>query len=136
MIVLIILAIGLVAVIAWYTMYNSIIKNKNEVENNKSTIQTVMQNRYDLIPNLVEVVKKYTKYEKGALESVIKMRNQLTGHDNVDASAAQEENMLTGTLKSIFALAESYPDLKADTQFTQLQNQLIELEDRMQAARR
>lgn len=136
MIAIIILVVAVIGVVWRYSTYNSIIKNKNAVENNKSTIQTVMQNRYDLIPNLVEVVKQYTKHEKGTLEGVIKMRSQLTTHDNVDASAAQEENMLSSTLKSIFALSESYPELKADKQFTQLQNQLTELEDRMQAARR
>lgn len=131
-IVWIVVVLGLI----YMTMYNSLIGAKNAVENNKGTIETVLQNRYDLIPNLVEVVKNYTKHEKDTLKEVIEMRNAAMSNQSVDANSAQQENALSGTLKSIFALSENYPDLKADTSFINLQNQLTELEDRLQAARR
>jgi LemA protein len=116
-------------------LYNGIIKAKNDVENNKSTIQTVLQNRYDLIPNLVQVVQQYTSHEKSIIENVSTMRAQMVSAGNTKLSS-EEQNSLWWAMKSIFALSENYPDLKANTNFINLQNQWSELEDRLQAARR
>lgn len=116
-------------------LYNSIIKAKNDVENNKSTIQTVLQNRYDLIPNLVQVVQQYASHEKDIIEHVAMMRAQMVSSGNTKLSS-EEQNSLWWAMKSIFSLAETYPDLKANTNFINLQNQWSELEDRLQAARR
>ena len=136
--ILYIILVGIVffAVLAIW-IYNSLISAKNNAEESKSAIDTVFQNRYDLIPNLVEVVKQYAKHEKETLEGVVKMRSNL-----VDSwweptkERFAEENMLSWTMKSIFALSENYPDLKADKSFIQLQNQWTEIEDRLQGARR
>jgi LemA protein len=96
----------------------------------------VFQNRYDLIPNLVEVVKQYVSHEKSLLEDVTKIRSNAMKSEEVTKEKLDQENMLSGTLKSIFALSENYPDLKANENFIQLQNQWTEIEERMQAARR
>lgn len=117
-------------------LYNSIIGSKNSVEENKSTIDTVFQNRYDLIPNIVEVVKKYAEHESTVLEKVVALRSSAMNTKEVTADKLANENMLSGTLKSIFALGEAYPNLKANENFINLQNQWGEIEDRMQAARR
>ena len=116
-------------------LYNGLIKAKNDVENNKSTIQTVLQNRYDLIPNLVQVVQQYASHEKNIIEHVATMRANMVSAGNTKLSL-EEQNSLWGAMKSIFSLSETYPDLKANTNFINLQNQWSELEDRLQAARR
>lgn len=116
--------------------YNSIIGAKNDVENNKSTIQTILQNRYDLIPNLVEVVKQYTKHEQKMIEQVTTMRAQLIQQNTITKESAKDDATLSWTLKTVFALSENYPDLKANANFIKLQDQWSELEDRLQAARR
>lgn len=118
------------------TIYNNIIRTRNSVEENVSAIDTVFQNRYDLIPNLVEVVKQYASHEKSILEEVTKLRSQAMSGQDMSKEKLEQENMLSGTLKSIFALSENYPDLKANQNFIELQNQWTEIEDRMQAARR
>ena len=118
------------------TIYNNIIRTRNSVDENVSAIDTVFQNRYDLIPNLVEVVKQYASHEKTLLEWVTKLRSSAMSGQEMTKEKLENENMLSGTLKSIFALSENYPDLKANQNFIELQNQWIEIEDRMQAARR
>lgn len=133
--ILIFMWILLVLVIAYFVLYNEIIKAKNSVENNLSTIQTVLQNRYDLIPQLVEVVKQYTTHEKSMIELVTTMRNTMI-HWNPTSQSIPTDNDLSLTMKSIFALSENYPELKADTSFKVLQNQRTEMEDRLQWARR
>ena len=124
-------------VILFIFLYNSIISAKNKVEETKSTIDVYLQNRYDLIPNLVEVVKKYMEHERNLLEKVTQLRSELvkqTGQFTKDRF--EKENMLSDTLKSIFAVAENYPDLKANQNFIALQNQWAEIEDNIAAARR
>jgi len=118
------------------TIYNNVIKTKNLVEENVSAIDTMFQNRYDLIPNLVEVVKQYASHEKELLEWVTKLRSSAMSWQEMTKDKLQNENMLSGTLKSIFALSENYPDLKANQNFINLQNEWTEMEDKMQAARR
>jgi LemA protein len=127
--------VGVIAIIA-IMMFNNIISTRNTVLESKSAIDTVFQNRYDLIPNSVEVVKQYAGHEKNLLEDVTKIRTNAMSGQEMSSEKFQNENMLSSTLKSIFALSENYPDLKANQNFENLQNQWMEIEDRLQAARR
>ena len=129
----------IVAVAGWLiAMYNGLIKLKNRVQEAWSDIDVQLKRRYDLIPNLVETVKGYAKHESETLENVIKARNEAMAIQKTgDAKEqAQAENVLSSTLKSIFALAENYPDLKANQNFLELQRELTDTEDKIQASRR
>lgn len=128
------LALALVAVFA-VGIYNSLIKLKNKVEEAWSDIDTQLKRRYDLLPNLVETVKGYATHESETLERVIQARNMGVNAQTVH-DQEQAENMISSALKSIFALAESYPDLKANTNFMNLQNTLKEIEEHIQMSRR
>ena len=128
--------IVLVIVVMFVTIYNNIIRTRNTVDENVSAMDTMFQNRYDLIPNLVEVVKQYATHEKELLEWVTKLRSSAMSGQEMTQEKLNQENFLSGTLKSIFALAENYPDLKANENFIQLQNEWTEMEDKIQAARR
>lgn len=137
--IFIILAVLAVILLVWFiVLYNSIIRAKNSVLESFSAIDTVLQNRYDLIPNLVEVVKKYAAHETAIFEKVSEMRANLLSQwwENASKNRFEQENQLQAWLKSIFAIAENYPDLKASANFLNLQEQWSELEDRLQAARR
>jgi LemA protein len=119
-------------------MYNSLIRLKNRVEEAWSDIDVQLKRRYDLIPNLVETVKGYAGHESQTLEKVTAARTAAmaaSGQGDAKAQAAAE-NMLSGTLKSLFALSESYPDLKANQNFLELQRELTDTEDKIQASRR
>lgn len=128
----------IIAVFAVYavSVYNGFILLKNRVNEAWSDIEVQMKRRYDLIPNLVETVKGYAKHESSTLEKVIQARNMAMAAQGNIKEMAQSENMLTGALKSIFALSESYPDLKANANFMELQRELRDTEDKLQAARR
>lgn len=128
MLIWIIIAIIIVLAIAFVGMYNSFIKLKNSCEEAFSTMDVYMKKRFDLIPNLVETVKGYASHEKETLEKVMAARNGVQSAATVEEKMAQE-NVLTGTLKSLFAVAEAYPDLKANTNFLDLQNQLNLVEE-------
>lgn len=132
--------IGVIVVLAGVVigMYNSLIKLKNRVDEAWSDIDVQLKRRYDLIPNLIETVKGYAGHEKDTLEKVTKARTAaMAAQDKGDAKAqAQAENMLSSTLKSIFALSESYPDLKANENFLELQRELSDTENKIQASRR
>ena len=128
MLIWIIIAIIIVLAIAFVGMYNSFIKLKNSCEEAFSTMDVYMKKRFDLIPNLVETVKGYAAHEKETLEKVMAARNGIQSAATVEEKMAQE-NVLTGTLKSLFAVAEAYPDLKANTNFLDLQNQLKSVEE-------
>lgn len=131
---IIILSIAGVLILALIFMYNSLVSRRVETQNAFSQIDVQLRRRYDLIPNLVETVKGYATHEKETLERVIQARNAAMTATNVaDKSAA--ENQLTGTLKSLFALAESYPDLKANQNFLALQEELSTTENRIGFAR-
>ncbi len=119
-------------------MYNSLIRLKNRVAEAWSDIDVQLKRRYDLIPNLVETVKGYAAHEKETLEKVVQARNAaMQAQSGGDAKQqAQAENALSATLKSIFALAESYPNLKANENFLELQKELSDTENKIQAARR
>ncbi|MBZ5529113.1 MAG: LemA family protein [Acidobacteriia bacterium] len=131
-----ILLIGLVLLIFLAIgMYNSLVRLKVQCDDAWADIDVQLKRRYDLIPNLVETVKGYAGHEKSTLEAVINARNRaMTAAGPADKAAA--ENMLSGTLKSLFALSEAYPQLRAIESFTSLQNSLTQIEDTVQNARR
>ena len=115
-------------------MYNRLVRLRNRIENAWSQIDVQLQRRHDLIPNLVETVKGYAAHEKGVLEGVTQARaNALNAQGPADK--AQAENMLTGALKSLFAVSEAYPDLKANQNFLNLQEELTGAEDKIAYAR-
>lgn len=115
--------------------YNKFVKLKNHIDEALSSIDVQLKRRYDLIPNLIEIVKGYAKHEQNTLEKVINARNVAQNAKNFNEKA-KAENILTETLKSLFALAESYPDLKANQNFLDLQKTLKEIEENIQYARR
>lgn len=116
-------------------MYNSLVRLRVQCDNAWSDIDVQLKRRYDLVPNLVETVKGYAGHEKGTLEAVINARNRAMSATSPGARA-EAENMLSGTLKSLFALSEAYPQLRAIESFTSLQNSLSQIEDTVQNARR
>ena len=118
------------------SVYNKLVTLKNRVLEAWSDIEVQMKRRYNLIPNLVETVKGYASHEQETLEKVIQARNLAMNDNGNPEHQAVSENMLTGALKSLFALSEAYPDLKANTQFLKLQADLGEAEDLIQKARR
>ncbi|MFZ4648167.1 MAG: LemA family protein [Patescibacteria group bacterium] len=132
--------IGIIVLIALMAMgmYNGLISLKNRVDEAWSDIDVQLKRRHDLIPNLVETVKGYAAHESATLENVIKARNEAmsaqTGGNPETIEKA--ENALSSTLKSIFALSESYPDLKANQNFLELQRELTDTEDKIMASRR
>lgn len=117
------------------TKYNAIITLRNTREKSFADIDVQLKLRFNLVPNLVETVKWYASHEKETLENVTKARTQFLNAGNIDQKM-QADNMLTDTLKSLFAVAESYPDLKANHNFLQLQNELSDIENKIAAARR
>lgn len=125
-----------VIVAAVIGLYNRLVRLRQNVRESWSAIETELRRRYDLIPNLVETVKGYASHEKDTLERVIQARNAAVSNTGTPAEQAQTENMLTGALRQIFALAEAYPDLKANENFNQLQAQIEETENRLGQARR
>jgi len=132
----IILAAIVIAILWIISLYNSLIKLKNRTDEAWSDIDVQLKRRYDLIPNIVEAVKGYARHEKKTLEDVIEARNTAMKSSGSPEEKAKAENALSATLKSIFALAESYPDLKANQNFLKLQDELSETENKIQAARR
>ncbi|MGK2895978.1 MAG: LemA family protein [Candidatus Saccharimonadales bacterium] len=131
----IVLGIVILVVLFLWATYNSLVTLRNRVEEAWSDITVQLKRRLDLIPNLIETVKGYAAHEKGVFEEVTKARTAV-----MDAKGVQEtadaENMLEGTLKNLFAVAENYPDLKANQNFLDLQHELVDTEDKIQASRR
>ena len=130
---------AVIALVAIYVIaiYNGLIVNKNRVKEAYSDIQVQMKRRYDLIPNLVETVKGYAAHESQTLEKVIQARNMAMSVKSGDLKEqAKAENILSGTLKSLFAVSENYPQLKANENFLKLQFELTDTEDKIKAARR
>ena len=128
MVIAIITAVVVLIVLVFVVMYNGFVRANNDCEEAYSTMDVYMKKRYDLIPNLVETVKGYASHEKETLQKVIEARNFAQGATTVEDKIAGE-NALTGTLKSLFAISEAYPDLKANTNFLDLQNQLKSIEE-------
>jgi LemA protein len=130
--------IGIIVLVIIYTIvaYNSLVRTRNRTTEAWSDIETHLKRRHDLIPNLVETVKGYAKHESSTLENVIAARNAAMQQSGGPESQAAAENALSQTLKSIFALSESYPDLKANQNFIGLQREITDTEDKIQASRR
>ncbi len=123
-----------IVVIAIY-LYNSLIRSRNRVDEAWSDIEVQLKRRYDLIPNLVNTVKGFAAQESGVLEKVTEARTRAMNAGSL-AERGQDENQLSGALKSLFAVSEAYPDLKSNQNFLQLQNDLADTENKIQAARR
>src|SRR5271169_2496069 len=135
-IVLLVLLGLVVIVLLWVAgAYNSLVRLRNQPENAWAQVDVQLKRRHDLIPNLVETVKGYAKHESGTLEAVIQARNMAVSAKTV-GERVEAENVLSGALKSLFAVAEAYPDLKANQNFLGLQNELSDTENKIQAARR
>jgi LemA protein len=126
--------LAVVVVFAAIGIYNRLVTLRNRVDNAWSQIDVQLRRRYDLIPNLVETVKGYAAHERETLEAVVAARGAAMGAQTV-AEHSQAENMLSGTLKSLFALAEAYPDLKANQNFLMLQEELSGTESKIAYAR-
>ena len=131
---IVLIVIGVIVLWAIFT-YNRLISLRNRVKEAFSDIDVQLKRRYNLIPNLIETVKGYATHEKGVLEKVTEARTRAMGAQGVH-DKAEAENMLTGALKSLFAVSENYPDLKASGNFLELQRELRDTEDKIQAARR
>ena len=135
MTMLIILGVIVLFVAIVVVFYNSLVSLKNRAKEAWADIAVQLKRRYDLIPNLVNIVKGYATHERELFEKVTQARANAIGAQSV-ADKAQAENQLTGALKSLFAVSENYPDLKASTNFLELQRELTDTEDKVQAARR
>lgn len=129
------LGLVLVAAIALVVFYNSFVQLKIRVEEAWADIDTFLKQRYDMIPNLVSTVKGYMTHEQETLTKVTELRSQVANASSME-ERANADNMLTSTLKSLFAVAENYPDLKANQNFLDLQEKLSGLEDKLQNSRR
>ncbi|MBQ7328118.1 MAG: LemA family protein [Clostridia bacterium] len=127
--------LGIIFAIWWISTYNGLIKLRNNAEEGYSTMDVSMKKRYDLIPNLVETVKGFAKHEKETLEGVMEARYACMSANDPE-ERAQKENMLAGTLKTLFSVTENYPQLKADANFNSLQNTLKELETEIASSRK
>lgn len=132
---IILIVVVVVLVLLLVSVYNSLVRKRNRVKNAWSDIDVQLKRRYDLVPNLVETVKGYSGYEAAVLEDVVKARGGAMSAGGL-AQKAEAENMLSGTLKTLFALAENYPQLRASENFQKLQGELSALENDIQSARR
>jgi LemA protein len=133
------IVLGVIIVLAvWIMMiYNGLVAMRQRVNQSFADIDVQLRQRHDLVPNLVETVKGYAAHERGTLEAVTQARNAaVAAQSQGPAQQAAAENMLTGALRQLFALSEAYPDLKANANFQQLQNELTDLENKIAAARR
>jgi LemA protein len=127
---------AIVVLVLWIIMiYNGLVSLRQRVNQSFADIDVQLRQRHDLIPNLVETVKGYAAHERGTLEEVIKARNVAVAAQG-PAQQAAAENMLSGALRQLFALSESYPDLKANANFQQLQAELSDIENKIAASRR
>lgn len=129
-VLIVVLVIVVVLVIAVIALYNNLVKLRNMVDNAWAQIDVQLQRRLDLIPNLVETVKGYASHERGTLDEVTQARSAVM-NATTPAGKMEADNMLTGALKSLFAVAEAYPDLKANVNFQQLQAELSSTEDKI-----
>ena len=132
----IVILVVIVVIVVWaISVYNGLVSMRQRVNEAFADIDVQLRQRHDLIPNLVETVKGYAAHERGTLDEVVKARNAaMTAQGPMQQAAA--ENMLTGALRQLFALSESYPDLKASANFQQLQAELTDLENKIAASRR
>ena len=133
-ILIVVFVIVVILVIVFVGAYNKLVGLRNGVESSWRQVDVQLQKRYDLVPNLVETVKGYAKHEQETLEKVIQARNAAMNASGVH-DQQEAENMLTGTLKSLFALSENYPDLKANQNFLMLQQELSSIENKIAYSR-
>ncbi len=133
-VLIIIIVLILIIVFSVIGIYNRLVNLREMIRNAWSQIDVQLKRRHDLIPNLIETVKGYSNYEKSTLEAVIQARNVAMNASSIE-DKQQAENMLSGTLKSLFALSEAYPDLKANTNYMQLQEELTATESKIAYAR-
>jgi len=132
---LIVVAVIVVVILWAITIYNGLVSMRQRVNGAFADVDVQLRQRHDLVPNLVEAVKGYAAHERGTLDEVVKARNAAVAAQG-PAQQAATENMLSGALRQLFALAESYPDLKASANFQQLQAELTDIENKIAAARR
>lgn len=137
-IVVLIIFLVIIGLIAAFVIgiYNRLVRLRQNVKESWSAIDTELRRRYDLIPNLVETVKGYAGHERDTLEAVIAARNAAATNTGTPAEQAQTENILTGALRQLFALSEAYPQLRANENFMQLQEQLNQTENQIAQSRR
>lgn len=131
---IIVIILVIFIIVTFIHMYNNLVGLRNRVKNSYAQIDVQLKRRNDLIPNLVETVKGYAGHEKGVLEEVTKARSSVM-NASTPQEASEANNQLTGALKSLFAVAENYPDLKANSNFQQLQTELSDTEDKISYAR-
>ena len=135
-----VLIVGAVAILLpliwWIATYNRFVRLKHTVKESWADIDVELKRRYELIPNLVETVKGYAKHERETLERVVTLRNQAMGNHGTAASQGKDENALQLGMKTLFAVAEGYPELQVDANFRVLQEELANTEDRIAASRR
>lgn len=134
LLIIIIVILVVFVIVTLIHMYNNLVGLRNRVKNSYAQIDVQLKRRNDLIPNLVETVKGYAGHEKGVLEEVTKARTGVMNATTVEETSAAD-NQLTGALKTLFAVAENYPDLKANSNFQQLQSELSDTEDKIAYAR-
>jgi LemA protein len=133
--ILVVLVIFVVVVIAYSVgIYNNLVKLKNDIDRSFSNIDVMLKQRHDELPKLIETCKGYMKYEQETLQKVVEARNAY-GRATTPGDKAQADNMMTGALKTLFAVAEKYPDLKADNNFMQLQGRITDLETKIAGQR-
>lgn len=129
-------AVVVVALIALIFLFNRLVRLRQNVRESWSAIDTELKRRYDLIPNLIEAVKGYASHERGTLEEVVAARNAAAANNGPPDQQAATENALTGSVRQLFAIAEAYPQLKANESFQQLQSELAQTETRISQSRR
>ncbi|MGD0695171.1 MAG: LemA family protein [Terriglobia bacterium] len=135
LIVLVIFVVIVVAIIGYFVgIYNTLVTLKNDIDRSFSNIDVILKQRHDELPKLIETCKGYMKYEQETLQKVVEARNAYT-RATTPGEKAQADNMITGALKTLFAVAEKYPDLKANTNFMQLQGRITELETKIAGQR-
>ena len=134
--VIVVLVLVLISLIWWIAVYNRITNLKNTTKESWSDIDVELKRRYDLIPNLVETVKGYAKHEQETLERVVKLRTNAMQNQGSAESQGRDESQLGLAMKTLFAVAEGYPELKSDANFRVLQEELAITEDRIAASRR
>ena len=134
---LLVVCIVVILAAAWVAAtYNVMVRLRQQCGESWSGVETELRRRYDLIPNLVEMVRGYAQHEREVLQQVIEARSRAVASTGTPQSQAKDENVLIGSLRRLFALSENYPDLKASANFLALQKELSNTEDRIQAARR
>lgn len=131
--IFIVLALVIISIIL---LYNNLVVARQRVRESASDVETQLKRRYDLIPNLIETVKGYAKHEKETFERVVEARNTAMSINGLSENKSEAENVLTSSLKSIFALGENYPKLQANENFLALQQELADTENKIQASRR